>query len=97
LKKKRDVVLEDVEASLHHDPASKHFRQTPLNFRVGDVDFQKRTIADVIAVERDSFAGNDESNGLRRPFVVVVGALLLRESEGVVERNSEAVDVRVDC
>lgn len=90
--------LKDVELGPEDGSTPEQFGDAVLVARVDHVDLEKGLVADVVAVEIDALAQDDESDELGRALLLVAAALVReRERHGVVERRTEASDVVVHC
>lgn len=89
------MALEDVELGPEDGAAAQDLGQAVLVARVDEVDLEERRVPDVVAVEVDALAQDDEGDVLRRLLL----AVLVRERQvhGVVEGGTKAADVVVDC
>ena len=95
LEQERDVRLEDIERRSEHCAAAEHLGQAGLVPRMDDIDLEVGDVADVVTVEGNSLAEDDEGDVLRRLPLFV----LRRQGEphGPVERGAEPANIVTDC
>lgn len=96
LKVEGDVILVEVELGVHDGSAAKHLREGSLEARIDEVDLEVGLVADLVAVDGNTLANEDEGDVLRWSLLLLV-ALLLGEVHRAVERHAELEDVGVHC
>jgi hypothetical protein len=89
------VVLEDVELRVEHRSAPQDLGEPLLVARIDGVDLEERLVTDVVTVELDTLAEDDEGDELR--LVVLAFLVRKREFHRPIESGTELGDVSVDC
>lgn len=89
------MIFEHVELGPEDSSAPETLREARFVRRVHHVNFEERSIPDVVAVEWDTFAHHDECDVLRRLAMLVLRRK--RERHGRIERSAKLANVIVDC